>query len=208
MAALGAAALGAFVKITAELEQGELDALDRAVLSKVIELRVPSLNGPAVDLTALGSVTVLTLVVIVASVLFALSRDLRSGLQLVLTGVGGGFIDEALKQVLERQRPAEITRLVQVSSFSYPSGHSMASASIYLTLAILIARHLPSRSARVVCFAIAGGLAFAIGCSRAYLGVHYPSDILAGLLLGTGWALLVSALFAYVHARTPPRPGS
>jgi undecaprenyl-diphosphatase len=204
MAALAAAALGAFVKITTELEEGKLDALDRAVLSKVIELRVPSLNGPAVDLTALGSATVLTLVVIIASVLFASSRDLRSGLQLVFTGIGGGVIGDALKHVLERQRPAQITRLVHVSSFSYPSGHSMASASIYLTLAILIARHLPNRAARVVCFAIASVLAIAIGGSRAYLGVHYPSDILAGLLLGTGWALLVSAVSAYLHARRPP----
>jgi undecaprenyl-diphosphatase len=203
LTALGAAALGAFLKLTTELEEGELDALDRAVLSHIIHMRVPSLNGAAVDLTALGSATVLTLVVVIASVLFALSRDLRSGLQLVLTGITGGLISDALKHVLERQRPAAITRLVQVSSFSYPSGHSVASASIYLTLAILLARHLPNRTARVVCFVMASSLALAIGYSRAYLGVHYPSDILAGLMLGTGWALLVSAVFSFIHAKRP-----
>lgn len=201
MAALATAALGAFVKITTELEEGQLDALDRGLLARIIAMRVPSLNGSAVDITALGSATVLTLVVIIASVLFALARDARSALQLILTGLGAGVIGDALKHVLERQRPAEITRLVHVSSFSYPSGHSLASASIYLTLAILIARHLPSQTARVVCFVMASLLALAIGLSRAYLGVHYPSDILAGLLLGAGWALLVSAVSAYIHAR-------
>lgn len=203
LAALGTTALGAFVKLTTELEEGDLDAFDRTLLARIIHLRVPSLNGAAVDLTALGSATVLMLVVIVASVLFALSRDGRSALQLILTSIGAGVIGDALKNVLERQRPAEITRLVHVSSFSYPSGHSMGSASIYLTLAILIARHLPSQTARVVCFTMASLLALAIGASRAYLGVHYPSDILAGLLLGAGWALLVSAVFAYIHARSP-----
>jgi undecaprenyl-diphosphatase len=193
------------VKITTELERGELDALDRAVLARIIDMRVPSLNGPAVDLTALGSATVLTLVVLVASVLFALARDVRSGLQLIVTGVGAGYIGDALKHVLERQRPAQITRLVQVSSFSYPSAHSMASASVYLTLAILIASHLPSQTAGVMCFVMASLLGardrLVTSLSGRALRERHPGPPAAGHGLGAARQRRIR-----VHPRPQPQP--
>ena len=201
LAALGAIAVGAFVELSSELAEGELDALDRAVLAVVIELRVPRLNGAAVDLTALGSFTVLTLLVSIAGVFLALARDRRAIVQLATVAITGGLVTNWLKHTFERQRPDELTRLVEVTSYSYPSGHSFSASSIYLTLALITANRLPSTLGRTLSIAIALLLATAIGASRAYLGVHYPSDITAGLLLGTGWALLVSALFAFVEER-------
>lgn len=194
-------AIGAFLKLTTELSEGELDALDRSLLQRVVALRVPGLNGPAVDLTALGSVTVLTIVCVLSLGLFALLQDRRGFWQLALAAGGGALCSSWLKQLLERARPDQALRLVEVASYSYPSGHSLASASVYLTLALSVARRLPTRRARAWLILFALCLMSAVGASRAYLGVHYPSDILAGLLLGSGYSLLVSALFSYLSAR-------
>jgi len=200
-ASLSAAAIAAFVKLTSEVTEGELDAFDRNFLAAVLALRTPKLNGIAVDITALGSPTVLTIIVLVAAGFFAYFRQWGSVAQLVLTGVGGGFISSGLKAVLERERPDEVGRLVHVASFSYPSGHSLASATVYLTLAILVARQLPEVRARVATILVAIFVAAIVGISRAYLGVHYPSDITAGLLLGFGWASLVGAAFSYARSK-------
>lgn len=200
LAALGALAIGFFLKLTSELTEGELDTFDRTLLQRVISLRTPPLNGVAVDLTALGSVTVLTLIVTVAATLFALGRHWGSVSQLLLAVLGGAVFSTLLKRVLERERPPELGRLVHVASYSYPSGHSVASSSIYLTLAILAARQMPRPSARRLIIAFAVLLAATVGMSRAYIGVHYPTDIAAGLSLGFGWALLVSALFSYLRS--------
>ena len=201
LAALGTAGIGVFVKLTSELTEGELDPIDRAILAQIIALRTPSINGISVDLTALGSVTVLTLIVSIAVCLFALNRHWGSVSQLLIAVLGGAVGSTLLKRVLERERPPELGRLVHVASFSYPSGHSLSSASIYLTLAILAARRMPNPTAQklIVVFAIV--LATTVGMSRAYIGVHYPSDIAAGLALGGGWALLVSAFFSYLRGR-------
>jgi undecaprenyl-diphosphatase len=200
--AAGVLAIGAFLKLTSELHEGELDALDRTLLEAVVAARVAALNGTAVDVTALGSVTVVSGVCVLALGLYALSAQWRAFWQLALAAIGGGLCSTALKQVLERARPNAALRLVQVESFSYPSGHSLAAASVYLTLALLVARPLPNRGARLWVFAFALTLIAAVGASRAYLGVHYPSDILAGLLLGSGYSLLVSAVFSYLQAKT------
>jgi len=199
--ALATAAFGAFLKLTSELGEGELEPLDRAVLSHVIALRTPLLNGVAVDVTALGSVTIVTLVTTVAAVCFALGRHWSSVAQLVFASVGGAMLSSLFKALLERERPPALGRLVQVSSFSYPSGHSLASACAYITLAIVVARLVQSRPRRIATFLLASIMALTIGASRAYLGVHYPTDIVAGLLLGTAWALLVGAAFSYGRGR-------
>jgi undecaprenyl-diphosphatase len=201
LAALGTLAIALFLKLTSELTEGELDGFDRTILQHVISLRTPPLNGIAVDLTALGSVTVLTLIATVAGTLFALGRHWGSVSQLLLAALGGAICSTLLKRMLERERPPELGRLVHVASFSYPSGHSLASSSIYLTLAILAARQMPQPSARRLSIAFAVLLAATVGMSRAYIGVHYPSDIAAGLSLGFGWALLVSALFSYLRGK-------
>jgi undecaprenyl-diphosphatase len=199
--ALALLALGGFLKLTSELAEGELDPIDRALLGRIVALRVRSLNGAAVDLTALGSVTVLSLVVLLACFFFGLRGRRAALLQLLVAAVGGSVGSTLLKRVWNRPRPSIVSRLVEVASPSYPSGHSLASMTIYLTLALLVAPALPRRAARVQLIAMAIALACAVGLSRAYIGVHYPSDILAGWLLGSGWALLVAAVFSFLRGR-------
>lgn len=204
LAALGLLAVGAFLELTSELTEGDLDALDRAVLSRIVLLRTRGLNAAALDVTALGSVTVLSLVVATAVLLFAIVRDVQSLAQLTIAALGGAACSNLLKRLVERERPAVVPSLVEVAGYSYPSGHALASASIYLTLAILAWRRLPRGPGRAVLVALALLVALAVGVSRAYIGVHYPSDVLAGLLLGSGWALLVSAVFSFARRRRSP----
>lgn len=194
--AAASAFLGVFVKLTWELkEETDLNRLDALVLEWVSDHRWTALNGPAVDITALGSPSVLTLLVLVAWVLMILGRDRIGAIHLVVASAGAGVLTVLFKQLIGRVRPSSIEALVDVSGYSYPSGHSLGSAAIYVTIAILGARFFPRLRDRVFVFSIAVTIVAMIGCSRIYLGVHYPSDVLSGILLGTGWALALASFF-------------
>src|SRR3546814_7587701 len=91
--------------------------------------------------------------------------------------------------------------LVEVSSMSFPSGHSANSAIVYLTIATLLAQVVDTRGARNFILVAAGLLVAAIGCSRVYLGVHWPTDVLAGWSFGTFWALGWWALGAWIRIK-------
>jgi undecaprenyl-diphosphatase len=104
-------AFGAFVKLTSELNEGELDLFDRVALEQVVALRVPGLNGPAVDLTALGSVSVVTLLCVVSVVLLLLQHDTLAAWQLILAASGGGMLSSLLKRRASRIRAAILSPL-------------------------------------------------------------------------------------------------
>lgn len=192
LAGLIAAALLAF-----EIRDGAPLAWDRAI---ILALRTPGDTaqplGPAwlhevmVNITALGSGTILTCVVLaVAGLLLVQRLWLTAAMVLVATMVGGALAGEA-KYWVGRPRPELVDHLVQVTGLSFPSGHATNSAIIYLTLAGLVAQVTPRRVVRRYVLALAVILVGAIGASRVYLGVHWPSDVLAGWCAGTGWAAL------------------
>ena len=101
------------------------------------------------------------------------------------------MISGLLKGMFARPRPEVVPHLVEVTSMSFPSGHSLNSAIIYLTLAVMIARSFEDRASRVFTLTVAVMLVLAIGCTRVILGVHFPSDVLGGWTLGAAWALMV-----------------
>jgi undecaprenyl-diphosphatase len=195
---LGAASLsfGIFIKITSELLENEVRGVDSSILTVVGRMRRPWLTSAAVDLTALGSITLVVLISTVALCMLLSLKDRLGAWQLLLNSVGAGIWTGITKNVIERARPENITPLVQVSGFSYPSGHSLASASLYLTIAILAARYLPTRGARVLVFGFAVAVILLVCFSRVYLGVHYPSDVASGASLGAAWALLLAGAFS------------
>jgi undecaprenyl-diphosphatase len=200
---LGAASLsfGVFVKITSELLENEVHGLDSSILTAFAGIRRPVLTGMAMDLTALGSITLVVLIsAVTLSILLSL-KDHLAAWQLLLNSLGAGIWTVIIKNAVERARPENITPLVQVSGFSYPSGHSLASASLYLTIAILVMRHLPTRKARVLLLGIAVAIILLVCVSRLYLGVHYPSDVASGASLGVAWALLLAGGFSMIERR-------
>jgi undecaprenyl-diphosphatase len=191
-----AGGLLAFLNVSEEVAEGDTHAFDLAVLKA---LRLPgdpnSLIGPkwlhvaATDITALGSVTVLGLIVLLAVVFLASLRRWSAAL-VVLVGAGGGVaISQGLKQLFGRERPDLVYRAVEASNPSFPSGHAMLSAVVFLTLGALAARFTERR--RIKALALGAGvlLSVLVGLSRIYLGVHWTSDVLGGGSLGAAWAM-------------------
>ncbi|KQN40502.1 hypothetical protein ASG37_01510 [Sphingomonas sp. Leaf407] len=141
------------------------------------------------DVTALGGATVLTMVVMFAAALLASLRRWRSA-ALVMVGTGlGCAANSGLKHLVARTRPDLVPHLMQETSSSFPSGHAAHSAIVYLTLATLAFPIVRGRATRGVIVGTAALLVAAIGASRVYLGVHWPSDVLAGWTFGALWAV-------------------
>jgi undecaprenyl-diphosphatase len=148
------------------------------------------LHGAALDITALGSLSVLGLVVTAIVGYMLLQGMRRTALFVLAASVGGWVLNSALKELFERPRPELVPHLREVLTLSFPSGHAMTSAAVYLTLGALLMRVADRRATRLFCMAFALFLAGLIGASRVYLGVHYPTDVLAGWLVGLSWALV------------------
>lgn len=198
LAFLGLSAFAfAFVRIADEMKEGETGAFDSALL---LALRDPADKarpiGPAwlentmIDLTALGSVTVLTLIAALVVVYLLVTRRYANAALVTAAIAGGALLTRLMKYSFARPRPDLVDHLVPVSSMSFPSGHAMASAITYLTLGALLARTEKRFRVRALVFGVAVLLTLSIGVSRVYLGVHYPTDVLAGWSLGAAWALL------------------
>ncbi|HEY5741112.1 MAG TPA: phosphatase PAP2 family protein [Terrimicrobiaceae bacterium] len=142
------------------------------------------------DITALGSSTVLALLTLFVVGYLLIARWHGSAM-LVLAAVGGGMLlSQGLKGFFDRDRPDAIPHLTDALFKSYPSGHSMMSSVVYLTLAVLVSGTLQRRRMKIYWVSVALFLSFIVGLSRIYLGVHYPTDVVAGWTAGTAWALL------------------
>ena len=142
------------------------------------------------EITSLGSGAVLSLMTSLVVGYLLIERWYASAV-LVLVSVGGGtLLTAGLKGYFERDRPNAVPHLTDALFKSYPSGHSMMSSVVYLTLAVLLARTMKRRRVKIYFVSAALFLSFLVGLSRVYLGVHYPTDVVAGWAGGTAWALL------------------
>ena len=149
----------------------------------------PWLPDAARDLTALGSGTVLTIVVAAVAGLLLALRHRLTALALIAAAWSGSLAVSLLKGHFARARPTVVEHWAVVGNYSFPSGHATSSAVIYLTLAALASQVTPGRAVRTYLLGLAILLVGAIGVSRVYLGVHWPSDVLAGWSFGTLWAI-------------------
>ncbi|HTN14251.1 MAG TPA: phosphatase PAP2 family protein [Sphingomonadaceae bacterium] len=190
--------LASFTALAHEIFEGEQLGFDRTIITALrsgpdhaVPIGPHWFNNAMVDMTALGGVTVLTLAVILATALLLLHRRWGMAAFLVSATVSGAFAGTALKHLFARPRPDVVHHLVEVSSLSFPSGHAMNSAIVFLTLGAIVSRTYPERSTRMFIMFCALGLTLIIGFSRIYLGVHWPSDVLAGWSIGGAWALLM-----------------
>lgn len=142
------------------------------------------------DLTSLGSVAVLTLITIVVIGYLLVVRQAQMALFVFVSIAGGQVLGSLLKLGVDRPRPDIVPHLAKVHTLSFPSGHAMMSAVVYLTLGALLAQTLPDRTTRIYVLCIAVLATLIVGLSRLYLGVHWPSDVAAGWCAGAAWAML------------------
>lgn len=191
-----AALLGAFSFVADEVIEGDTVNFDRAV-TLVFRDNGDIMNpfGPAWleeagrDITSLGSFSILGLVVTLVLISLLIIRRPRAAGYVGFAVVSGTVLSTELKQVFDRPRP-EMLQAMRVFTSSFPSGHATVSAVVYLTLAALLARLCTNRKLAVLCLATGIFLTLTVGISRVYLGVHYPTDVIAGWSLGAAWALL------------------
>jgi undecaprenyl-diphosphatase len=196
-----ALALGTFVRITRELIEGEVGALDSAILLAVARKRTPWLTVAAVDVTALGSITLVVLFSAFTLLVLLVLRDRMGALQLLAASAGAGTLTLVTKDLIERIRPAEAQQLIVVSGFSYPSGHAVSTSALYLTIAIIAGRYVQHAGSRAAIFLAVSVVLILVGASRVYLGVHYPTDVVSGISLGAAWALLLAGFFTLFGRR-------
>lgn len=193
LAASSLLSLGAFFLLSGAIGKKRDNEFDLAVIRAFGRARAPVTNAIGRAVTSLGSVEGASLITLTALVLTR--RKPRLAAQ-ILTGAAGGIIAElGMKRFFRRKRPTVLEHLEQVGSTSFPSGHAMASASLYLTLAFVAARGHRRRPHRARMLAAGGALALSVSASRVYLGVHWPTDVLGGFVLGTAWACLTEGFF-------------
>ena len=187
-----------FLRLAWEMTEGETLPLDRSLM---LALRTSDPSVPVgplwlanimLQLTALGGGPILWLVTFLASGYPLAARRERTAAFLCASVALGMVLNGTLKDLFARPRPELVAHLVQVQTTSFPSGHAMNSAIVYLTLGGLLARSERRRAVRIFLLAAAIMLTMIVGFSRVYLGVHWPSDVAAGWCVGAAWALACS----------------
>lgn len=199
--------------IAQQVVEGEPIAFDRSVMLALRQASDPSLPlGPswlpeaARDVTALGSTVVLGIVLLVVTgYLFAAGKR-HTGWFVLATVLSGTALNSLLKLVFARPRPDLVTHLTQVLTLSFPSGHAALSAICYLTLGTLLAQTQASRAIRIHLIVTAMVLTLLVGLSRVYLGVHYPTDVLAGWCIGIAWAMICWTIMSRFQRRGMVEP--
>lgn len=210
MLALAAAGIWIFVAVADEILEHEAHAMDRAIMLAMRDSTDPAVPaGPgwlkevARDITALGGVTVLSFTSLAVVGFLLLRRAFAAAILTAVAVLGAQLTSALLKLAFDRPRPALVPAFVEVYTASFPSGHAMASTAVYLTLAIQLARVHRELAIRGYLLAVALTLSAAIGASRVYLGVHWPTDVVAGWAAGGAWALLVMGGARLLRSRTP-----
>jgi len=206
-----AAALFTFLSIADEVMEGETQAVDDLILQSLREPGQPSdaigpdwLHVAATDVTALGSVTALALVVLIVAGVFAALRRFREAGVLIAAPATALLANRIMKTLFDRDRPDLAYRAAEALNPSFPSGHAMLSAVVYLTLGVLVARFTERRWVKLYALAAAILITLLVGLSRVYLGVHWASDVLAGWCIGAAWAFMWWLLVWLVERRTGP----
>ena len=202
---LAAAAFFAFLKLASEVGEGDTMAFDRYILVGLRSSADPAIPlGPhwlteaMTDVTAFGSTAGLLLVTGAVVFYLLVAGRARTAAFVLAATAGGAAAGKLLKLAYGRPRPDLVPHLVDVTSTSFPSGHAVDSAIVYLTLAALVARTVTAPAERLYLLGAAIVLTVLIGCSRVYLGVHWPSDVVAGWAFGAAWALLCSIAGRYL----------
>ena len=198
-----------FARLSGKVGTGATQRFDESVVRALRKTEDPSQPiGPAWlaeagrDVTALGGFTVLTLLIAAVVGFLWLIRDYRSLGLVLITTLSGVAVSLLLKSLYDRPRPNIVPHLSQVYSTSFPSGHSMLAATVFLTLGAVLAESVDSRLLKAYFMLVAVFLTFLVGARRVVLGVHYTTDVLGGWTAGLAWALVCGLIARLLH-----RPG-
>ena len=205
-----------FSLIAEEVMEGEPLAFDRTVLLAFRQPSNPSvpIGPPSLqerrDVTALGSTIVLGIVLFAVVGYMFIARKRAEAWLMLGAVLGGVALNNILKFSFARPRPDLVAPAARVFTPSFPSGHATMSAITYLTLGALLAHTHASRPMRIYFMSLAALLTVLVGLSRVYLGVHYPTDVLAGWCIGTAWAMACWVLMTWLQREgrvdPPERP--
>lgn len=211
--ALGVVGFWALAELADEVVEGSTRDLDRDLL---LLLRTAGDHDNPIgplwveevfrDLTAIGGVAVLSLTTLAVVGFFLLQRKFASTVYLLSSVAGGLLISSGAKGYFDRPRPDLVPYDAFVHTASFPSGHSMMAAVAYLTLGVLVARTLPQARLKVYVLTLAVIATLLVGISRVYLGVHWPTDVLAGWLAGVVWASVCMLGARYLARRGGVEP--
>lgn len=202
----------AFLNVADEMMEGDTHALDRAIL---LSLRTPGdpanpVGGPFVEqtmieLTSFGDNAVLFVVTGAVALYLLLAGKRRLALLALGASISGAVLTTLLKGFFDRPRPDFVAHIVDATSASFPSGHAMMSAVVYLTLGGMLAAAQKRTRLKAFALGFAILLTLMVGFTRIYLGVHYPTDVLAGWALGAAWAMawMVAAFAIRSRAASP-----
>jgi undecaprenyl-diphosphatase len=187
-------AVGIFLELADDAPEGDYLQIENRIMLGLRDagrpLGPPGTVAVVRDITALGSAVVLIAMTLLILGYLWMSGTLRVAALIAVATAGGQALNLGLKHAFERERPDAALHLVEVSSTSFPSGHTMASSIFYLTIGALLARTAKRRREKAYFVGSALLLTLVIGFSRVYLGVHYPTDVLAGWCAGTAWAMI------------------
>lgn len=194
--------------LASEVVEGDTLAFDRWLMTGLRDPANPGEPiGPVwfkqvmVDLTALGGGPFLTFLTIAAAGFLLAARKWGMAVFVVLAIAGGGLAGNVLKWIFVRARPDLVPHLVSVDSASFPSAHAMNSAVTFLTLGVLLSRTQQDRRVKAYLLGLAIFLTLIVGFSRVYLGVHWPTDVIAGWAVGAAWAILCSLVAARLQRK-------
>ena len=188
-----AAALFLFARLASETLEGDTRQFDDWSRSAIHQFASPALTSVMRVVTALGTPSLLFGLSLITAIAFAIAKKYRAMMLFIATMVGATILDQVLKLSFHRARPEPFFDILSPSSFSFPSGHALASFCFYSAVAVLISRRTSYRLVRVVTWTIAVLLVLLIGLSRIYLGVHYATDVLAGYSAAFIWVMIIAA---------------
>jgi len=208
----GASALGFAILLVDKIAKGKSLKLDTTLLLALrrpghldVPIGPPWLEQSAIDLSALGGFTLQWLLGGAAVGFLFYIRRRAEAAWLLGSIVGASALNTIFKLSLNRPRPELVPHLARVSNASFPSGHAMISAAIFLTVAAMLGETQTRASAKAYLMGLAGVLVILIGASRVYLGVHWPSDVMAGWCFGSVWALFAFAANRALRRRAGKR---
>ncbi|MFB5661557.1 phosphatase PAP2 family protein [Alteribacillus sp. HJP-4] len=193
--------LAVFAELSEEIKGTELRAFDRKVMETLPDYISPPGAALFQFITSLASAEFTIIMTTLISMLLIVKKKWKEGLLFIAAVGGAAVFNDFLKLSFQRNRP-DLNQIIDAAGFSFPSGHAMNAISLYGMMMVLTAIYGQSKLLKISLNLILMLLILAIGFSRIYLGVHYPSDVAAGFAAGGAWLTVTAVLFYLIRDKS------